>query len=436
MNLSIKPAGLWPVLLMLIAPCVTGQPAPARAAPVEIERIVAIVDNDIISLTELTEQIRTVRAQLRQQRITAPPDRILERQVLERMILEQIQLQLAGQVGILVDDDTLNKAISGIATQNNLTLSEFRSVLQEEGFEFAKFRENIRKEMILLRLRQQHVDNRITVTDQEVDNFLATQRRQGQGSDEYQLGHILIAAPDAASPEQIEETRERAQAVLTRLKEGAEFSQIAIASSDGQQALSGGDLGWRKAGELPTLFADIAPQMRTGEVSELIRSGSGFHIIKLLGHRSGETRVLTQTRARHILVETGESLDDEAARELLRALKERITAGASFADLAHAHSDDVASASTGGDLGWVSPGEMAPEFERVLNGLGIGEISEPVQTPFGWHLIEVIARRERDVTEEFSREMARESIFRRKAEEEYSDWLRRLREDAYVEYRL
>lgn len=436
MTLSNNRAGRWSAILLLIALCVIGQSVLAETAPVEIERIVAVVDNDIITLTELTEQIRTVRAQLRQQRITAPSDRILQRQVLERMVLEQIQLQLAGNVGILVDDDNLNKAISGIATQNNLTLSEFRTVLQEEGFEFAKFRENIRKEMVLHRLRQQQVDSRITVTDQEVDNFIATQRRQGQGSDEYQLGHILISAPDAASPEQIQETRERAQAVLARLKEGAEFSQIAIASSDGQQALSGGDLGWRKAGELPTLFADIVPQMRIGEVSELIRSGSGFHIIKLLGHRSGETRVLTQTRARHILVETGEALGDDAARELLSKLKERIAAGESFADLAHAHSDDVASASTGGDLGWVSPGEMAPEFERALDALGIGEISDPVQTPFGWHLIEVIARRQRDVTEEFTREMARESIFRRKAEEEYADWLRRLREDAYVEYRL
>jgi peptidyl-prolyl cis-trans isomerase SurA len=436
MNLTIKSAALWPVFAALFALCMVALPAPAWTAPVEIDRIVAIVDNDVISHTELMEQIRTVRAQLRQQRISPPSERILQRQVLERMVLEQIQLQLASEVGILVDDDNLNQAISGIAAQNNLSLSEFRSVLQEEGFDFAQFRENIRKEMILHRLRQQHVDNRISVTDQEVDNFLATQRRQGQGSDEYHLGHILIAAPDAASPEQIQETRERSQAIYTQLKEGADFSQTAIASSDGQHALSGGDLGWRKAGELPTLFAEIVPQMRVGEISEPIRSGSGFHIVKLLGHRAGETRVLTQTRARHILVETGELLGDDAARELLRDLKGRIAAGASFAELAHAHSDDVASASTGGDLGWVNPGEMVPAFEQAMDGLAIGEISEPVQTPFGWHLVEVIARRERDVTEEFSREMARESIFRRKAEEEFTDWLRRLREDAYVEYRL
>ncbi len=435
MTTSLR-SGIAPALLIMIAlPC-AGYVAPLQSAPVEIDRIVAIVDNDIISETELQEQVRTIRAQLRQQRITPPSDRILQRQVLERMVIEQIQLQLAGEVGILVDDENLNQAISGIAAQNNLSLSEFRSVLQEEGFDFAKFRENIRKEMLLHRLRQQHVDNRISVTDQEVDNFLATQRRQGQGTDEYHIGHILIAAPDAASPEQIQETRERAQALLAQLKDGADFTQAAIASSDGQQALSGGDLGWRKGGELPTLFADVVPQMRKGEISDLIRSGSGFHIVKLIDHRAGEARVLTQTRARHILVETGEMLGDEAALRLLLELKERIATGASFAELAHAHSDDVASASTGGDLGWISPGEMVPVFERAMDALGIGEISEPVQSPFGWHLLEVIARRERDITEEYSREMAREAIFRRKAEEEYSDWLRRLREDAYVDYRL
>ncbi len=429
-------AGRWPLLALVFALSLVALPATAAAAPVEIDRIVAIVDNDIISHTELMEQIRTVRAQLRQQRINPPSERILQRQVLERMVLEQIQLQLAEDIGILVDDDNLNQAISGIATQNNLSLSEFRAVLQEEGFDFAKFRENIRKEMILHRLRQQQVDNRVVVTDQEVENFLATQRRQGQGSDEYHLGHILVAAPDGASPEQIRETRERAEAILARLRNGEDFSQVAIASSDGQHALSGGDLGWRRAGELPTLFAETVPQMRPGEVSDLIRSGSGFHIVKLHGHRSGETRVLTQTRARHILVETSELLGEEAARQLLRELKERIAAGASFADLAHAHSDDVASASTGGDLGWVNPGEMVPEFEQAMAALEVGEISEPVQSPFGWHLVQVVARRERDVTEEFTREMARESIYRRKAEEEFSDWLRRLREDAYVEYRL
>lgn len=436
MKLASIHGGALPALLILIALSCAGFAAPLHSAPVDVDRIVAIVDNDIISHTELLEQIRTVRAQLRQQRITPPSDRVLQRQVLERMVLEQIQLQLAGEVGILVDDDNLNQAISGIAAQNNLSLSEFRGVLQEEGFDFAKFRENIRKEMLLHRLRQQHVDNRISVTDQEVENFLATQRRQGQGSDEYRIGHILVAAPDAASPEQIQETRERAQALLDQLRDGADFTQAAIASSDGQQALSGGDLGWRKGGELPTLFADIVPQMQSGDISDLIRSGSGFHIIKLIDHRSGEARVVTQTRARHILVETGEQLGEDAALQLLRELKERIAAGASFAELAHAHSDDVASASTGGDLGWVNPGEMVPEFEQAMDALGVGEISEPVQSPFGWHLVEVIARRERDVTEEFSREMAREAIFRRKAEEEYADWLRRLREDAYVEYRL
>lgn len=406
------------------------------AAPVEIDRIVAIVDDDIITLSELQEQIRTVRAQLRQQRITAPSERILQRQVLERMVVEQIQLQLAGEVGILVDDDMLNQAISGIAAQNRLSLAEFRSVLQDEGFDFAMFRENIRKEMMLHRLRQQQVDNRISVTEQEVDNFLSTQRRQGQSNDEYHLGHILIALPDAASPEQIQQARERAQAVVDRLREGEDFSQTAIAASDGQQALDGGDLGWRKGAELPTLFAEIVPQMQVGEVSDVIRSGSGFHIIRLHDHRSGQRQVVTQTRARHILIETSELVDDDSARNRLGEIRQRISEGASFAELASEFSDDIATASTGGDLGWVAPGEMAPEFERILDDLATGEISNPVQTPFGWHLIEVIARRDRDITATASRDMAREAIYRRKIDEEHVEWLRRLRDDAYVELRL
>lgn len=423
-------------LLWLALAAALAAPAAAQAAVVEIDRVVAIVNDDVIARTELDEQIRTIKAQLRQQRVPLPPEGVLQRQVLERMVLERIQLQLAAEVSIVVDDDSLNQAISGIATQNRLSLAEFRDVLREEGYDFARFRENIRREMIIVRLRQQHVDGRVSVTEQEVDNFLAIQRRQGRGNDEYRLGHILIALPDAAAPEQIAEARERALGVLAQLRGGADFGQVAITSSDGQQALDGGDLGWRKANEIPTLFADLVPQMRVGEVSELIRSSSGFHIITLADHRAGERHMVEQTRARHILIATNELVGDDQARQTLLALRERVAAGEDFAELARRHSADPGSASRGGDLGWVEPGQMVAEFQRAMDALAPQEIGEPVKTRFGWHLVQVLERRQHDDTEDFTRDMARESIFRRKAEEEHAEWLRRLREEAYVELRL
>ncbi len=408
----------------------------AQATVIDVDRVVAIVNDDIITQTELNEQIRTIKAQLRQQRITLPPENVLQRQVLERMSLEQIQLQLAEEMRVLVDDEALNQAINGIATQNRLSLTEFRDVLQEEGYDFALFRENIRKEMILVRLRQQHVDSRVNVTEQEVDNFIAIQRRQGQSNDEYRIGHILIALPDAATPEQIATAQQRARTVLDELRAGNDFSQVAIASSDGQQALDGGDLGWRKANEIPTLFADLVLQMRAGDTSDLIRSSSGFHIIRLLDHRAGTRRMVTQTQTRHILVTTNELRGDEQARSTLLELRERALAGEDFAELARRHSEDPGSASRGGDLGWVEAGQMVPEFEDMMASLAPQEIGEPVKSRFGWHLVQVLDRRQHDNTEEFTRDTARESIFRRKAEEEHASWLRRLREEAYVEFRI
>lgn len=407
----------------------------AHAATIDVDRMVAIVNDDVITQIELEEQMRTVKAQLRQQRIAMPGDDVLRRQVLERMALEQIQLQLAQQINIVVDDDALNQAINGIAAQNGLSLTEFRSVLQEEGYDFPLFRENIRKEMTLVRLRQQNVDSRINITEQEIDNFLAIQRRQGRSNDEYRIGHILISLPDGAAPEQIAETRERAEQVLARLRAGDDFSEVAITVSDGQQALDGGDLGWRRANEIPTLFADLVPQMRVGDTSELIRSSSGFHIIRLTDHRAAQRHMVDQTHARHILIRTDELVDDAEAQRMAEALRERLDAGADFAELAREHSDDRASGSRGGDLGWVEPGMMVPAFERAMDSIEPGEISAPVQSQFGWHLVQVLERRSHDATEDFTRDTARESIFRRKAEEEFAEWLRRLREEAYVEFR-
>ncbi len=405
-----------------------------------LDRIVAIVNDDVITATELEQRIDLLEQQLRQQGGARPPRDVLRRQLLERLILTRIQLQLADATGIRIDDETLNTTLTNIAAQNNLTLSEFREVLEADGFDFAQFREEIRQEIIIRRLRQRQVESRITVTEQEIDNFLINQRAQGKADEEYRLGHILIALPEAASPEEIRTARARAEEVLARLRAGEDFAATAIAVSDGQQALEGGDLGWRKAGQLPTLFADRVRDMAVGDLAGPIRSPSGFHLIKLLDKRHGQRHVVTQTRARHILIRpltrADGSRDDDAALAQIRRLRERLLAGEDFAELAQAFSDDKASAIDGGDLGWVSPGQMVPEFERAMTALAPGEISEPVKSGFGWHLIQVLERREHDDTETRARNQARNQIFQRKVEEAAANWLRRLRDEAYVEYRL
>ena len=416
--------------------CSAQAPAAAFSAnTTELDRIVAVVDDDVITRTELNDKLESVEKQLRQQNVALPGEDTLRKQVLERLILTHIQLQLAARSGIQVDDDTLNRTISTVAAQNKLTLSEFRNVLERDGVDFAQFREEMRDEIILRKLRQRQVDSRITVTNQEIDNLLAAQKRQGNISDEYRVGHILIALPEAATPKQIQAAREKAQMVLSELRHGADFGKTAITFSDGQQALDGGDLGWRRAGELPTMFSDVVLQLKVGEISDLIRSSSGFHIIKLLDHRGGDRHITTQTHARHILIRPNELISDDDARRKLEEIRDRIEHGEDFAAMAKAYSDDKANSGNGGDLGWINPGDMDPDFEAAMDALQPNQLSQPVRTRFGWHLIEVLGRRNQDVTEEFERTKAREQIYQRKIEEESMNWLRRLRDEAYVEIR-
>ena len=418
----------------------TGLPVAASADEdqerVELDRIVAVVNDDVITATELQQRIDTIVRQMRQQRTALPPQHVLRKQVLERIIVNRIQLQLAAANGIRVDDETLNQTIRKIAARNNMTLGQFREVIEADGFSFAQFRESMREEIIITRLRQRQVDSRIMVSDQEVENFLANQKIQGNANEEYRLGHILIALPEGASPRQIKQARSKAQKILDELRQGTDFTQEAMAVSDGQQALSGGDLGWRKAGELPTIFADVVQNMSVGDVSNLIRSPSGFHIIKLMDHRNAERHIVTQTRARHILIRTNDLTSDEQARELLLQLRERAAKGEDFAELARTYSDDKASAVDGGDLGWVEKGKMVPEFEKAMLALQPGQYSDAVKTQFGWHLIEVVDRRDVDVTEEFTKNKVREQIYQRKVEEAGTNWLRKLRDESYVELRL
>ena len=402
-----------------------------------LDRIVAVVNDDVITAVELETEMGTIKKQLSQQNTRFPSDAILKKQLLERMILRRIQLQRAKRMHIRVDDETVNRTVDNIAAQNNLSLSQFREALTREGIDFASFRENMRDEITLNQLQNRLVRNRIMVTKQEIDNFLSNLALRGGENKEFHLGHILITVPEAASAEKITEARAEAESTITKLQQGAEFSQMAIATSDGQQALEGGDLGWRRLEALPTLFSEWVSNHKEGDISHAIRSPSGFHIIKLLEQRSDTPRhVVKQTHVRHILIRTQEFTPSEEARDSLLKIKARLEAGEDFATLAKAHSDDPGSAVEGGDLGWVNPGEMVAPFEKTMNALEVNDLSQLVRTRFGWHVVQVLARRDHDNTEKVQRKNARDTLRARKTDPALQSWFRRLRDEAFVENRL
>ncbi len=401
-----------------------------------LDTIVAVVDDDVIMASELERKIERVRSEAAQRGAQLPPRPDLEKQVLERLIMMNLQLQMAERVGIKVDDSMLNRAISNIAAKNGITLEKFRETLESEGYDFDQFREDIRNEITLTRLRQQQVDNRVFVSDREVKNYLATQSQQGNDIEEFHLQHILIAIPEDADKKQLKEIKTRAEEVLKELQSGADFSTVAAEVSNAGNAAEGGDMGWLEASRIPSLFGSVVPELKKGEVSDLIKNDSGYHIIKLIGKRSSDIQMIPQIHARHILIRTNDLISDEEAEARLQQLKERIEAGADFSELARSHSDDKASAVDGGDLGWTSPGTMVPEFEKQMEELSDGEISEPFKTQFGWHIVQVLGHRQHDGTEELTIAKARAAVKKRKIEEERQSWLIRLRDEAYVEYRL
>ncbi len=428
-------------LVLLLAACLAAGPlsAAAQTAPpiIELDRIVAVVNDDVIVESELEARTRLIKEQLRENGTALPPEDVLAKQVLERLVLERLQLQIAERNGIRVEEEALNRAVEQVAKQNNLDVAQFKQILERDGFDFARFREDLRNEILIKRLQQRQVENRITVTDRDVDNYLSTLEKQGADNSAYNISHILIAVPEAASSDDIAEARSRAEAVVEKLRNGADFAKVAVAESDGQQALKGGDLGWRTGSELPTIFADVVPTMGKGEISDPIKSSSGFHVIKLTDVRGAAGRhVVTQTRARHILVRPNELTSVAEAKTRLEQLRLRIQGGDDFAELARANSDDRGSALQGGDLGWVNPGDTVPDFETVMNKIPVGGLSEPFETRFGWHILQVTDRREHDDTENVKRSQAAAQIRQRKMDEELQTWLRQIRDEAYVELRL
>lgn len=429
----------WSMVLLLVA-AMLAISSPLLAAVEKsnaIDRIVAIVNDDVITAVELEAELNIIKQQLRQQQTQLPPDSILEKQVLDRLVVTRIQLQQAEKRLLKVDDESLNAAIANIASQNGLDLISFRQALEANGLNYTEYRERVRNEMIITRLQQREVQRRINVTEQEIEDFLANQDLQDSSAEEYRLQHILLVVPEAAAAERIQAAKQKAEQLLQQLQSGADFTQVAIAESDGQQALNGGDLGWRKLGEIPSIFASSVRNMQVGELSDVIRSPSGFHIIKLAEKRSSDPQyIVNQTLARHILVQTSDLVSSEEALERIQKLKQRIGNGEDFAQIAAANSDDKGSAADGGSLGWVNPGIMVKEFEDAMNRLPPGELSDPVKTQFGWHLIKVEERRQHDNTEEFVNRQAREFILQQKLGPALENWIRQIKDESFVQLRL
>jgi peptidyl-prolyl cis-trans isomerase SurA len=411
--------------------------APARpaTATVPLDRVIAVVNDEALTRYELEEQKRAVLGQMRAANVRPPAADVFESQMLERLIIDRALLQFAKENGVRIDDQTVERTILRIAQENKLTPEELRRALDREKISYGKYREDIRREVTIQRLREREVDSRVQVSEAEVDNHLATIAAQGGGENEYMLAHIMVGVPEQATPDQIEARRRRAEEALTQVKSGKEFREVAAAYSDAQDAISGGDLGWRTSARLPTVFLTLLKDMQKGDVSPVMRSPGGFHIVKLNDVRNRNApAVVDQTRVRHILVRVNEVTSESEARAKTERIKERIETGATFADQARLNSEDATSAK-GGDLGWVSPGDTVPEFEQAMNKLKLNELSGPVRSPFGWHLILVEERRTQDVSQARKRDVARNAIRARKADEQFSEFVRQVRDRAYVEYK-
>ncbi|MDD1607067.1 MAG: peptidylprolyl isomerase [Methylococcaceae bacterium] len=399
-----------------------------------VDRIVAVVEDDVILESELQREESAIRARMTESKAQLPPESILRKQVLEKMIVDKLQRQLAERAGVTVSEEMLNSSAADIAQRNNMSLEQFRSELENSGISYQSFLDNMRNEIVISQLRAKEIGGRIKVSDSEVEHYMETQEKAGEEATQYHLGHILIAVKEGASASEIQKAQSKANGLVKKLRAGQDFSQTAISDSDDGNALKGGDLGWRGINDIPSQLVDTVRQMRLNEVSDPIRSSGGFHIIKMLGLKSDvDDHVVSTTKVRHILIKTNELIDDAEAKKRILGLKARIADGDDFATLARAHSDDKGSALKGGELGWVEPGSLVKPFEEAMNKLTINEISEPVQSQFGWHLIQVLDRKDKDNASEHKKNLVREAIRKRKIEEETELWLRRLRDEAYVE---
>jgi peptidyl-prolyl cis-trans isomerase SurA len=402
----------------------------------QVDRIMVVVNDSVITERELETRVDAVSQQLQKQGTPLPPPEIFTRQMLERLILETLQLQHAKEAGLKLDDKEIDNALQRIAKDNKLTMTELRDNLAKDGVSFAKFRDEVKREMTVARVREGEVEGRVTVSESEVDLEMAQQAIRPQGEAEYLAAHILIRIPEGATTEELKSRQTRADEALAALNKGADFGQVSATYSDAQEALTAGNLGWRTGAKLPNMFVEAFQKLSKGETSGVLKSGNGFHIVRLLDQRGqGAAQTVTQTHARHILIKVNDGQSEAIAKSRIQQLKNRIDNGTDFAEIAKAFSEDL-SASKGGDLDWVYPGDTVPEFDRTMNSLQVNQISEPFLTNFGWHILQVLERRETEISADRNRVAARLGLRQRKADEAYQQWLLQLRDTAYVEYRL
>ncbi len=423
------------ILLSFLLPLLVLGSGMAQAKTQLLDQVVAIVNDGVILKSELDAKVQTVESRLNAQGTPLPPTDILQKRVLDQLVLDRIQLQMADKAGMRISDNELNQTMKNIAKRNGFTLDQFAKALSSEGLTYREAREQIRRQMLISRIQQKKVDPRVRVTDHEVKAYLDSQAGKKRTGAQYLIGHILFAVDDMNNVSKVAAARKEAESVLKQLKSGADFKQMAVAHSDAQNALDGGVLGWRSQQELPSLIADIVPKMQVGDVSGILKSPSGFHIIKLLKERGGKKKIVTQTKVRHILIKTDQVTSDKDARQKIQMIYNRIENGASFAALARQYSDDSVSGSDGGELGWVSPGDMVPAFDKVMKATPVGKVSQPFRSRYGWHILEVEGRRKHDIGAQLQTNEARQVLYKRKYEAELEDWLQEIRGEAYVQFK-
>lgn len=410
--------------------------ATAQAEVRPLDRVVAIVDSDVVMQSQLDARLREVQQTIDKRGGSLPPENVLKQQVLERLIIENIQLQIGDRSGIRITDEELNQAMGTIAQRNGMSLEQFREALARDGLSYADARDQVRREMIISRVRQRRVAERIQVTDQEVQNFLASDLGKMQLSEEFRLANILIPVSEGASSSEIQAADRQAQELYQQLQQGADFAQLAVSRSASENALEGGEMGWRKAGQLPPPFDSMISQLNPGEVTEPVRTPGGFIILKLIEKRGGDTQVRDEVHVRHILIKPSEIRSEEETRRLVERLYQRIVDGEDFAELAKSFSEDPGSALNGGDLNWIDPNALVPEFREVMNNTASGELSKPFKSPYGWHVLQVMGRRATDSSAQFREQQAANLLRNRKYDEELQAWLRQIRDEAYVESKL
>lgn len=420
-------------LKTLAATALLGASMFTQAQTIALDKVIAVVDDDVVMASELNQRLVMLATQLQASNTELPPQDVMQQQLLEHLIVESLQLQIGDRVGVSITDAELDQAIERMKKANNLDHEQFLAKLKQDRLSLNSVREQIRRDMIIEQVQRGSVNRRIRISEQEIDNFLKSKEGELFSSPDYNLGHIFIGLSSSAGKDEINQAQAKADDLYQKLQTGAEFRQMAVANSNGQNALKGGDLGWRKSAQMPELFADAIATLSKNELTEPLRSGAGFHILKLYDVRGGGEQIIEQAKVRHILIKPSTILSNEEAQQQLTDIRQQIIDGEDFAEMAREHSEDVGSMLSGGDLGWSLPGKFVPAFEAAMDSADVGEISEPFRSQFGWHILQVEERRQEDMSDTVKRNQARNLLRGRRFEEERINWLREIRDEAYVD---